>query len=225
MASGLIVLATMALSCYLRRPPRERALECSFPLRGGTFCVVHGGDYLLLNHHRKSRPQRYALDIVKLNLLGARAAGVYPARLEAYRIFDEVVYAPCTGSVTATVNDQLDLPPGEMDLKNIVGNQVVIRCAGIDVYIGIAHLKQGSVLVKAGEEVTAGQPIARVGNSGHTSEPHLHIHAKRGGSADSMLDGEGVPIRFNGRWLIRNSIVQKIGKTRKSWTQTYFSNY
>jgi hypothetical protein len=208
MPSGLIVLGTIALWCYLHRPPRERALECSFPLRAGTFCVVHGGDYQLLNHHRKSRSQRYALDIVKLNFLGGRAAGIYPAHLEAYRIFNEVVYAPCAGSVTASVDDQPDLPPGQMDRNNIAGNHIVIRCAGIDVYIGIAHLRQGSVLVRTGEEVAAGQPLARVGNSGHTSEPHLHIHAKRGGAADSMLDGEGVPIRFNGRWLIRSSIVR-----------------
>lgn len=68
-------------------------------------------------------------------------------------------------------------------------------------------LAQGSVLVRPGERVIVGQPRAQVGNSGNTTEPHLHIHAKRDGWPDSMLDGEGVATRFAGKWLIRNSIV------------------
>jgi murein DD-endopeptidase MepM/ murein hydrolase activator NlpD len=79
--------------------------------------------------------------------------------------------------------------------------------------VGMAHLMQGSVLVKIGDRVTAGQTLARVGNSGNTSEPHLHIHAKHGGRPESMLDGEGVPIRFGGRWLIRNSLIRKAPAT------------
>jgi hypothetical protein len=49
--------------------------------------------------------------------------------------------------------------------------------------------------------VTAGTPLARVGNSGNTTEPHLHIHADRAWVA--------VPARFDGRWLVRNAIVRK----------------
>jgi murein DD-endopeptidase MepM/ murein hydrolase activator NlpD len=95
-----------------------------------------------------------------------------------------------------------------MDKKNVAGNHIVIRCDDSEVYVGLAHLMQGSVLVKAGDRVTVGQALARVGNSGNTSEPHLHIHAKRGGEPESMLD-EGVPMRFGGRWLIRNSVIRK----------------
>jgi hypothetical protein len=206
--ASIILLATAALWLYLRHPPPEEPLDVLFPLQGGTYCAVHGGNFMLLNHHRKSRSQRYALDIVKLNFLGSRAAGIYPERLTAYRIFDDVVYAPCSGSITAAVNDMPDLPPGQMDRSHIAGNHVVIRCAGSDAFLGLAHLRQGSVLVRTGEAVEAGQPLARVGNSGHTSEPHLHIHAKRGGAPDSMLDGEGVPIRFERKWLIRNSMMR-----------------
>jgi murein DD-endopeptidase MepM/ murein hydrolase activator NlpD len=73
---------------------------------------------------------------------------------------------------------------------------------------------KGSVLVRPGDRVQAGQPLACVGNSGNTTEPHLHIHAKRGDKPDSILDGEGMPMRFGGRWLIRNSVV------RSAWPAT-----
>ncbi|MGI9182408.1 MAG: hypothetical protein ACR2H9_18165 [Longimicrobiaceae bacterium] len=51
--------------------------------------------------------------------------------------------------------------------------------------------------------------LGRVGNSGNTTQPHLHIHGERGGTATSILDGEGVPIRFDGHFLVRNSLVRR----------------
>ncbi|TMZ49982.1 M23 family metallopeptidase, partial [Klebsiella pneumoniae] len=52
-----------------------------------------------------------------------------------------------------------------------------------------------------GDVVREGQLLGTVGNSGNTSEPHLHIHAEK--------DGEGVPIRFGGRFLVRNNLMRK----------------
>ncbi|HJX26864.1 MAG TPA: M23 family metallopeptidase [Thermoanaerobaculia bacterium] len=78
-----------------------------------------------------------------------------------------------------------------------------------DVYIVLAHLKKGSVKVGTGETVTVGQPIGQIGNSGNTSEPHLHIHAvRRGGkvSPDRILNsGVPVPLLIEGRFLVRNN--------------------
>lgn len=204
----------LALEFFSRQSGRSAPLELSFPLSAGNYYVAHGGNFKLLNHHRGSKSQSYALDVVQLNVLGMRAAGIYPTRLQKYKIFRDVVLSPCAGMVTSVVNDLPDLPPGEMDKKNVAGNHIVIRYDDSEVYVGLAHLMQGSVLVKAGDRVTVGQALARVGNSGNTSEPHLHIHAKRGGKPESMLDGEGVPMRFGGRWLIRNSVVRN--RTRRS---------
>lgn len=50
-----------------------------------------------------------------------------------------------------------------------------------------------------GENLQKGQKIGLVGNSGNTTEPHLHMHAEK--------DGVGVPIQFDGRFLVRNSLV------------------
>jgi peptidase M23-like protein len=205
---ALSLVFLLAIEIFFRQSGRSAPLELPFPLNAGTYYIAHGGSFKILNHHRGSKSQSCALDIVQLNSFGMRAAGIYPQRLQQYKIFGDVVYSPSAGTVTSIVNGLPDLPLGEMDSKNVAGNHIVIRCDDSEVYVGLAHLMQGSALVKAGDRVTIGQALARVGNSGNTSEPHLHIHAKRGGKPESMLDGEGVPMRFSGRWLIRNSVIR-----------------
>jgi Peptidase family M23 len=203
----------LALKQFFRQSGGSASIDLPFPLSRGVYYVAHGGSFSLLNHHRVSTSQKYALDIVRLNGLGMRATGIYPVRLENYKIFGEIVSSPCEGVVTFIVNDLPDLSPGEMDRVNVAGNHIVIQCDDSDVYVGMAHFMHGSVLVETGDRVTIGQTLARVGNSGNTSEPHLHIHAKRGGKPESMLDGEGVPIRLDGRWLTRNSVIRRRSPT------------
>jgi murein DD-endopeptidase MepM/ murein hydrolase activator NlpD len=45
-------------------------------------------------------------------------------------------------------------------------------------YVLMAHLMQGSVTVQVGDQVQRGQPLAAVGNNGHSSEPHLHLQVQ-----------------------------------------------
>jgi Na+-translocating ferredoxin:NAD+ oxidoreductase RnfC subunit len=96
--------------------------------------------------------------------------------------------------------DLPDLTPPEMNAKNPEGNHVSLTCDGKEAMIIMAHLQRGSITVKKGDKVKEGQIIGRVGNSGNTSEPHLHIHAER--------DGTGIPLRFDGRFLVRNHLVR-----------------
>jgi hypothetical protein len=204
-----VVLSLSFIGCLaalLWSPSRDREIELAFPLRAGAFYVAHGGSFRILNQHRPSLSQRYALDIVQLNSFGVRAAGIYPPALEAYRIFGATVYSPCVGVVTAARDDLPDQQVGESDKSNPEGNHLVIRLDDTDIDILLAHLMRGSLRVQLGERITTGQPLARVGNSGNTSEPHLHIHAKRGG--ETPLSGRAVPMRFSGRWLVRNSLVR-----------------
>jgi hypothetical protein len=213
----LVALAMVLLfHLFLTRQKPGDFLALSFPLRNGCFYVAHGGSAKIINHHAVSRSQRYALDIVRLNGFGCRASGIYPRNLEAYRIFDDVVYSPCAGRVTAVVNDLPDLRPGEMDREHLAGNCIVIQLDDASAFTGLAHLRQGSIVVNVGDHVAPGQVLARVGNSGNTTEPHLHVHAKRGGRPDSMLDGDGIAIRFDGRRLVRNSLVFKSEESRET---------
>ncbi|HSM81972.1 MAG TPA: M23 family metallopeptidase [Nodosilinea sp.] len=183
---------------------RGESVELFFPLGNGTYYVGHGGSSPVLNHHHVNAAQRYALDIVKLNRFGTRATGLYPSSLPSYTIFAEPLYSPCDGTVTEAVGDLSDLTPPESDGENLAGNHVLMQCPGADVVL--AHLQRGSLLVQPGDNVRAGDAIARIGNSGNITEPHLHIHARKPNPGATLLEGEGLLITFDGRFLVRNSL-------------------
>jgi len=74
----------------------------------------------------------------------------------------------------------------------VIGNQVTIR--GDDgVYATVAHLQRGSLTVGVGERVTAGQRIGNCGNSGNSTEPHVHAQLM---DRASLWTGQGVPMAF-----------------------------
>lgn len=186
----------------------ERAARLAFPLEGGPWYVVHGGASPALNYHNVDRAQRYALDVVRLNAAGTRARGLQPEDPQRYAAFDALVHSPCAGEVLRARDGMPDHEGAGTDRQNPAGNHVVVRCADAEpaVDVVLAHLREGSVSVEEGARVEAGRPIGRVGNSGNTSEPHLHVHAIRTGTG-SVLEGEGVPVLFDGRFLARGDLI------------------
>lgn len=80
----------------------------------------------------------------------------------------------------------------------------MIACPGARVLM--AHMQKDSLTVRAGDAVTTEQVVGRVGNSGNTSEPHLHIHAFRDGDWD-VFEGEGVPMLFEEHFPVRNTLI------------------
>jgi hypothetical protein len=201
------IFAGFALGAVRGRLLTDEAVELAFPLRDGWYYVGQGGDSRLVNYHNVYPAQRFALDIVALDRRGARARGLYPADLGRYVIFDAEVRSPCDGQIIAAVDGREDLVPPTMDRANPAGNHVVIACG--DALVLLAHLRRGSVAVQANAAVGAGDLLGNVGNSGNTSEPHLHIHAVRArGAAATALQGEGAPIVFDGRFLARNMTVR-----------------
>jgi hypothetical protein len=181
------------------------SVELSFPLRNGVYYIAHGGNSPVLNHHNVDATQRYALDITKLNRLGTRATALYTASLTSYAIFEDTLYSPCNGTVSEAVDTFPDLIPPESDRENLAGNYILMQCQGADVVL--AHLQKGSLVVQDGDNIQVGQAIAKIGNSGNTSEPHLHIHARRENTGASPLDGEGMAITFGEQFLVRNDLV------------------
>lgn len=178
----------------------ETAIELTFPLKDGTYYVGQGGNNVLLNYHQAYEPQKYALDILKINKFGIRANGLYPKELKKYQIYEDDLFSPCNGKVVEVENEQPDFMPPEADPENATGNYVALSCETSDAIIYLAHMQKGSVTVTSNEDVQVGQKIGKVGNSGNTSEPHLHIHAEK--------DGIGIPIRFDGKFLVRNSLMR-----------------
>lgn len=194
-------LSAVALRGYLAP---SGALQLAYPLRDAVYYVGGGGNSRFLNNHGAFEPEKYALDVVRLNACGRRSAGFALNDLEAYAIFGDTVYSPCAGTVLVAADGLPDLRPPSRDREHLAGNHVVIACHGVQLLL--AHLQQGSVAVKPGAWVAEGDVLGRVGNSGNTSHPHLHLHAERGARPGEILTGEGVPVRFGGRFLVRNSV-------------------
>lgn len=178
----------------------------SFPFRNGEFVIINGGSTREANYHYGfpafislgvNKSMRYAVDIVK-------------ALESDWRIgLGEPIYSPCEATVFSVQDGLPDQPYGQADLTDRRGNHLVLVVKATsgrpedDVYVALLHLKRGSIRVAAGDQVDVGQPLAEVGMSGQSYRPHLHIQAARG----STWEGPGVPMIFDGRFLIKGDYV------------------
>jgi hypothetical protein len=155
-----------------------------FPLDGAWYVGQGGGRGL--NHHLPVPEQRGALDLLRVgrNRSGQARSG----SLESYPSYGAPVYAPCAGRVVSAVDGIEDQAPGTLRYGPLYGNHVFID-TGTET-VKLAHLRPGTVAVTTGRTVPAGELLGEVGNSGNSSEPHLHIHAER--------DGQGLDLRFAG---------------------------
>ena len=196
-----------------RAMPLGRSIDLSSPLGPGVYLVANGGAALSVNAHAelldqsvaKHRPYwgtAHGVDLVEIDRCGFRADGMLPAAPTAYRIFGRSVIAPCAGVAVAAVDGLPDMQVPQVDSEHLAGNHVILRCSGADILLG--HFRRGSVLVRVGQRLVVGEAIAQVGNSGNTSEPHLHINAQQPGTAEAPFSGAPIPIRINGRYLVRN---------------------
>ncbi|MFG2792786.1 M23 family metallopeptidase [Streptomyces sp. NPDC048419] len=187
LAGGVVLLAGAAWLIAAGRLHRWKASLSQpllFPLEG-TWYVVQGGGRLL-NHHARVPEQRGAIDVVALGRYGTRSR---PGReLTAYAAYGRPVRSPCDGRVISAADTIQDQNPGEIRYQPPYGNHVFLD-TGREV-VKLAHLRPGSVTVKKGDAVRRGQSLGEVGNSGNTTEPHLHIHAER--------DGVGLDLQFTG---------------------------
>lgn len=200
-----VAIAVLAITGHFYA---EEPVRLAFPLQDGTYYVGHGGSNVMVNYHHAVRSQEFAVDIVELNDVGARAQGILPQERDAYVIYGETVHSPCDGTVTSTRESLAENEPLQRDPEHPAGNHVMVACKGVSVLL--AHLQPDSVVVEEGETVTTGEPIGRVGNSGNSTEPHLHIHAVEG-QPDGVLQGDGVPILFDGEFLVRNTAFERSG--------------
>ncbi|WP_454015666.1 peptidoglycan DD-metalloendopeptidase family protein [Bacillus sp. Marseille-Q7846] len=163
----------------VRFPLNERAL------------VGWGGDRLETNYHVIKPNERWAYDIL------IPPAEVKSNKLEDYGIFGAKVMAPASGTVVSINNNDHDLVPGSDNFQSMAGNHIYLRVDETGTFLILAHLKEGSIKVKEGQHVNEGEVLAQVGNSGSSSEPHLHIHHQRQDpSKVSMFFAEGLPLYF-----------------------------
>lgn len=164
--SGFLALQLVQISV-----PATDAVVLDSPLTGEWF-VLNGGRSVLINGH--SPNESNAIDFQRLGSNGRTHAGGSDAPLADYAGFGLPVLAPADGLIVEVTHGYADNPPGT---NGDHANHLVVDIGG-GRYLAMAHLKQGSVTVQVGDVVRRGQPLAAVGNNGHSNEPHLHLQVQ-----------------------------------------------
>ena len=108
---------------------------------------------------------------------------------ENYFVFGKEVIAPCDARVVLVIDGVPDNEPGTLNPAQLTGNTVVLQ-TDLNEYILFAHLQEGSLEVEEGEEVRQGNVIARCGNSGNTTEPHLHLSLQNSINMEEATGGK-----------------------------------
>ncbi len=158
----------LAFQLFQISAPRTDAVVLEAPLAGEWF-VLNGGRSVLLNGH--SPNESNAVDFQRLGTNGRTHTGGDDAPLTDYPGFGMPVLAPADGRIVEVTDGDPDMPPGT---NGDHPNTLVVDIGG-DRYVVMGHLKQGSIIVEIGDVVRQGQPLAAVGNTGNTNEPHLHL--------------------------------------------------
>lgn len=175
----------------------------------GRWVAVNGCSQKAYSHSWDIPTQRYAYDFIMLDEDGKSYRGEF-SRCESYYCYNQEILAPADGVVVEIVNtakDTLIFPKGRFmsKAKHIAGNYIVIRHTQHE-YSTLAHLKKDSITVKVGDAVTKGQAIAKCGNTGNSSEPHLHFQLQTG---QNFYSSAGVPIHFKGMSLSQAANYEK----------------
>lgn len=155
----------------------------------GEWVTLTGGEDLDHNIHATTSALRWSYDFTRV--VDGKRFQLDGAKNEDFFVFGQPVVSPVSGEVVAVETGLSDNPPGQFDAA-LLGNHVVIKVTDTE-FVFLGHLKQNSATVRVGEKVTAGQPIAAVGNSGRSIEPHLHIHAQ---NSQAFPFSEGLRLTF-----------------------------
>jgi hypothetical protein len=188
-----------------------------------TLSLPFAGRWLVQNSPARRVPshgtdlfaERYAIDFVGVDDRGRSAArrdwgtvfGTEPA--DRFVGYGRTLLAPAAGTVAVTHDgeadhdgrrSQLALLPyalgqaarARAGIGAIAGNFVILDLAG-GAFVAMVHLRSGSVRVSAGQAVSEGEPVAACGNSGNSTQPHLHLQVMD--SADLTV-ARGLPLRF-----------------------------
>lgn len=156
----------------------------------GDWTVLAGGREMARNYHATFPPTRWGYDF-GLARDGALFQLDGKSNTDWY-CFDEPVFSPVDGKIVALQNHHVDNNPGEISPSSRVGNFVMIEAEGRE-FVMLAHLRKGSIGVKIGDEVAAGDAVGKCGNSGQSPGPHVHMHVQDG---PDFPVAQGLPIAF-----------------------------
>jgi hypothetical protein len=205
-------------------PVTAQAVAIGPPLRGGPW-LTGNGPADASGHRRSLIPisgtpaiaQRFAIDFVKVADDDKTFKGDQ-LKNESYYAEGVDALAVANGTVVEVKDSIPENVPGinsravPITLETVGGNHVIIDIGG-GYYAFYAHLKPGSLKVKLGDKVTRGQVVGLVGNSGNSTEPHLHFHISDG---NSPLGSEGVPYRMDSFEIVGHCTTFNMGCQRSA---------
>ncbi|UCC12732.1 MAG: M23 family metallopeptidase [candidate division WOR-3 bacterium] len=170
-------------------PSEDDCVILDLPVRG-VWLAGQAGASVLTNGHISNR---YAIDILKFGPDGRLFKGKEESVADFYS-YGEEIHAPADGRITEVQDGIPSDLMGNMD-KDHPGGNYIIMDIGQEKYVYFGHLINGSITVEEGQSVTAGTVLGRVGNSGYSTHPHLHMHVQNKPVSDP--DGRiTYPFRF-----------------------------
>lgn len=184
---------------------KHTTLTYQFPFNDEWF-VYWGGDNELFNYHYPIETQRYAYDFIKINKDSGMSYFEDGMRCEHYYAYNTPVYAPLNGVVVDIENNIKDNRIGQTNQRQPLGNYVMIKHSTNEFSL-IGHLKQHSIKVNIGDEITDNVMIGLCGNSGNSSEPHIHFQVS---NQPSLLEGQSLKVNFeNNRTPIKGETIRR----------------
>jgi murein DD-endopeptidase MepM/ murein hydrolase activator NlpD len=171
-------------------PPVARSdVPMGLPFRG-EWIVTWGGDRKEVNHHVGVHDQRRAADLLIAGPDGSTHKGEGKSNADYYAYGQEIL-AVADGAIVTVVDGVPENAPGAENGYVIPGNFVIVR-HGPKLFSLYAHLQPGHMRVKPGDAVRRGQVLGLCGNSGNSTEPHLHLQLQDGPDDNTSWGVEAV---------------------------------
>lgn len=196
--------------------PAADAVVLELPFRG-SWRVENSPARRVPSHGTYAFGTSHAIDFVAVNDAGRSAPRTWRSlvaaeRPEVFIGFGQPILAPLSGTVISVLDGQPDHEGRRSQLAlvaytlgqaariragvaAVAGNHVVIAAGTDGPFVLLAHLRQGTVQVRAGQPVKAGDPVGQCGNSGNSTEPHVHVQVT---DSTDWQRARGVPLAFRG---------------------------
>ena len=157
----------------------------------GEWFVFWGGDTKEENYHVESNAQKGAFDFLIKDQEGKSFKNEGKIN-EDYYAFGKRIISPSEGEVVLVVDGVKDNIPGKLNPIYLPGNSVIIKTENNE-FLFFAHFIKDSIVVSEGQAVKQGDLLGLCGNSGNSSEPHLHFHIQ---NVEDMNEATGAKAYF-----------------------------
>lgn len=194
MMRAVVISLPFAGLWLARNSPSRRIPSHGTDLLGGRYAI----DFIGVDHRRRTADRRDWRTFLVTE------------PVERFYAYGRPILAPDDGVVVAVHDGEIDhearrsqlaLVPYALGQRGrlrhgvgaIAGNHLVIALSGSGAFVALAHLRAGSIRIAVGEEVTTGQPVAECGNSGNSTQPHVHVQVM---DSPDVSVARGVPMAF-----------------------------